>query len=895
MSPLREDAALRIAAIPPVVCHHHRHLFARLAGGEAGMSALNGNGRGTWRRVSPSHPCAICERADWCGYTEDGLRARCMRNASHHVYGSGQETVGDDGATGWTYRLGPDPGEWEEPQFGLADGRGKLADPDTLHRVYSELLRHLPLTDRHAGDLRRRGLSDEQISGRGYRTLGKGRATALRELIRAGLERHLPLIPGCFVQEQEEGKRYWTLAGRGGLVVPVRDVQGRIVALLVRADEPGKGGKYTYLSSKRRGGAGPGSPTHFPLYDGDRGRLRVTEGGLKADVATALSGTFTLGLPGVAVWRRVAEVLAELRAKTAVLAFDADARTNPTVAQALLRLAEDLRDHGFAAELELWHAADGKGIDDLLAAGKTPRLVTGDAVLPVVRELLAAARGTGPEGGAAAVQEERHEEDDDPHRLARLFRDQHNGRDGLALRYWREEFHLHDGAAYRPLPEKEIRAHLCETIKCEFDRLARLAYQTWEARGGATQEGKDAIPPTALQVTTRKVADAYQALASMVLLASAVEAPAWLDGDDTAARFPADELLVCRNAAVHLPSFAVGKPYQCRPTPRLFTLNALDYLFDQKAPRPAAWLDFLGRLWPDDDEAVRTLREWAGYLLLPDTRQQKILMIVGPKRSGKGTIARVLRALVGIANTASPTLAGLGGNFGLQPLLGKTLAVISDARLSGRTDVAAVVERLLSISGEDAQTVDRKHMAHVTANLPVRFMVLTNELPRLQDASGALVGRLILLRQTRSWYGQEDTTLTDRLMAELPGILLWAIDGWKRLRERGHFVQPESAQELVTDMEDLTSPVGAFVRECCEVGPACEVHVQELFNAWKRWCEEKGRKDHGNEQTFGRDLRAALPSINVRRPRKGEEKRPRVYLGISVRVDVAAILDDIPA
>ena len=48
----------------------------------------------------------------------------------------------------------------------------------------------------------------------------------------------------------------------------------------------------------------------------------------------------------------------------------------------------------------------------------------------------------------------------------------------------------------------------------------------------------------------------------------------------------------------------------------------------------------------------------------------------------------------------------------------------------------------------------------------------------------SLIGRLVILRQTRSWYGQEDTRLTARLMGELPGVLLWALEGWKRLQAR---------------------------------------------------------------------------------------------------------------
>ena len=102
---------------------------------------------------------------------------------------------------------------------------------------------------------------------------------------------------------------------------------------------------------------------------------------------------------------------------------------------------------------------------------------------------------------------------------------------------------------------------------------------------------------------------------------------------------------------------------------------------------------------------------------------------------------------------------------------------------------------------------------------------MSNELPRLGDASGALAGRLILLRLTRSWFGKEDPRLFDRLRAGLPGILLWAAEGWRRVRDRGRFIQPKSAAKLVEEMEDLSSPVGAFVRERCRVAPGERVEA----------------------------------------------------------------------
>jgi phage/plasmid-associated DNA primase len=57
---------------------------------------------------------------------------------------------------------------------------------------------------------------------------------------------------------------------------------------------------------------------------------------------------------------------------------------------------------------------------------------------------------------------------------------------------------------------------------------------------------------------------------------------------------------------------------------------------------------------------------------------------------------------------------------------------------------------------------------------------------------------------------REDAKLTGKLMMELPGILNWAAAGWAGLEQRGHFQQPESATEAVEQLEDLSSPIGAF-------------------------------------------------------------------------------------
>ncbi len=189
---------------------------------------------------------------------------------------------------------------------------------------------------------------------------------------------------------------------------------------------------------------------------------------------------------------------------------------------------------------------------------------------------------------------------------------------------------------------------------------------------------------------------------------------------------------------------------------------------------------------------------------------------------------------------------------------------------------------VLSISGEDFITIDRKFLPAWTGKLPTRFLILTNEVPRLADTSGALASRFIVLNLTKSFYNREDLDLKNRLLGELPAILNWAIEGWQRLQDRGHFLQPPSSADIIEALEDLGSPVGAFVREKCVIEPGKEVACSTLFEQWKTWCEDAGRKQPGTKQSFGRDLRAAVPGIKTTQPRAEDSSRCRFYQGIGL-------------
>jgi putative DNA primase/helicase len=217
-------------------------------------------------------------------------------------------------------------------------------------------------------------------------------------------------------------------------------------------------------------------------------------------------------------------------------------------------------------------------------------------------------------------------------------------------------------------------------------------------------------------------------------------------------------------------------------------------------------------------------------------------------------------------------------SFGLWPLIDKRVAIIPDARL-GSNEASKAIEHLLSVSGEDSLTVDRKYQEHWTGKLTARFLILTNELPRFADAAGALPSRFVVLPLQHSFYGKEELDLKEKLRLELPSILNWALDGLDQLRKRGHFEMPKSAQDAIRQIEDLASPVAAFVREECVVGLNRRIEKAKLYGAWKAYCEEQGEKP-GSQRMFGRNLLAAFPRV-----RAGHSGNTKYYNGISLADD----------
>jgi putative DNA primase/helicase len=412
------------------------------------------------------------------------------------------------------------------------------------------------------------------------------------------------------------------------------------------------------------------------------------------------------------------------------------------------------------------------------------------------------------------------------------------------------------GRDYRNASEGEIRCDL------------------WHFLDGALQRKKieraEIIVP--FKPNKVRIGDTFDALRAAANIPATLLPPVFLDDPEK----DGGNFLVLHNGILDTTTREV-LPH----SPRFFNLVAAGYDYDTAATSPT-WERFKDDLFDDDLESRDTLEEILGLFLVPDTKYQKLFLIVGPRRAGKGVIGRIIPKLIGRRCVATPTITSLGEPFGLQELVGKSVAIVGDVRL--RADAEEVAGNLLAISGEDGVTVRRKFKEDLSGSpIPVRFLLFSNELPHLDDPSGALSSRFIILQLTESFLGKEDPDLEKNLEQELPGILNQCLEGLQRLRKRGRFLQPSAGAGAVEALEALASPHKVFLNETFEWKVGACVDCDAVFVEWQKWCAKNGREYVGTKQRLGRDLRAASDNRLPKPVRRGTDERIRVYPGLKLK------------
>nr|WP_120491785.1 phage/plasmid primase, P4 family [Corynebacterium lactis] len=449
-----------------------------------------------------------------------------------------------------------------------------------------------------------------------------------------------------------------------------------------------------------------------------------------------------------------------------------------------------------------------------------------------------------------------------------LIRDLYTTPDELPLlAYWRGDLWHYTGTHWRA-PRDVI-----ETRGALWEHLEKQAHPA-----GADGNLKPWSP------TTSKVSDLMEPLKIQTLLDGDAEPPCM-----TTSGAPAGHVVAMTNGLFNIDTRKL-QPH----TPAVFATWSLPFDYDPDATAPR-WQKFLREVFEHDPDGARLLQEFMGYLISGRADLQKALMIIGTSGAGKGVISTIMRALMGTVNTTALTMSGLAKDkdSALVGCIAKPLAVMEDARDTERAKPVAL-ERLLSLIANDTMMLDPKYKDPWVGRLGTRLVLISNELPRFKDASGAILRRFAIIRLEKSFTANPDPDLADKLLAELPGIFVWALAGLDALnKQNGQFTQPAGARGLIDTMTDLTRPLDEFIDWAQDEGRFIitgthtdYISAKDLNRVYRQWCDIEGRA-RMNTATLANELPAAYPQVqhlNTRLDDAGEyapaAPKRRLYTGI---------------
>ena len=266
--------------------------------------------------------------------------------------------------------------------------------------------------------------------------------------------------------------------------------------------------------------------------------------------------------------------------------------------------------------------------------------------------------------------------------------------------------------------------------------------------------------------------------------------------------------------------------------------NRLTVAYNPDAPTPKKWLQFLSELLQPED--IPTLQEFLGYCLLPTTKGQKMLMLIGKGGEGKSRIGLVMRSLLGDSMNTTSIQKVESNRFSRADLENKLLMVDDDMDMSAlpKTNYIKSI-----VTAEAKMDVERKGIQSYQSDIYARFLCFGNgALTALYDHSDGFWRRqLVLTTKDRPANREDNPFLVEALSAELEGILLWCLDGLQRLLRNSYkfTVSPKAAANLETikrnsnNVLDFLDSEGYFRYKA-----DFSISSKDLYEIYKLWCED---------------------------------------------------------
>ena len=298
------------------------------------------------------------------------------------------------------------------------------------------------------------------------------------------------------------------------------------------------------------------------------------------------------------------------------------------------------------------------------------------------------------------------------------------------------------------------------------------------------------------------------------------------------------ELLVDENL-IHFANGTYNALDCLKTEEKLFCRNRLPVNYaGVTAKAPEHWVRFVNELLEPED--VKTLQEFMGYCMIPSTRAQKMLLIIGNGGEGKSRIGVVMRDILGdnMNNGSIPKLET--NSFARADLEHKLLMVDDDMRME---NLPTTNNLKALITAEGPMDLEKKGVQSYQGLMYCRLMAFSNGFLRSanDDSYGFFRRQLILMTKPRPKDRVDDPFLSEKLIAERDMIVIWALAGLYRLREHNFqfTVSAKSRAAIRAAMDEANNIVSCLRSEGTFVfGPEYETSSKDLYWIYKCWCED---------------------------------------------------------
>ena len=272
----------------------------------------------------------------------------------------------------------------------------------------------------------------------------------------------------------------------------------------------------------------------------------------------------------------------------------------------------------------------------------------------------------------------------------------------------------------------------------------------------------------------------------------------------------------------------------------LSKLVPFEYYADAECPR---WERFLREIFAGDSQTIDFVQRAVGYTLTGLNKEHCIFVLFGNGHNGKSTFVNTIAQIVGDYGTAtSPSTfvdRQAGGNT-------NDLAALRGARFVSAIETsqrAALAENFVkSVTGGDR--IAARFLFHEFFEFEPTFKIwlATNHRPTIRGTDDGIWRRIRLIPFTQKFEElQDDKTLRDKLDAELPGILTWAVRGCLEWQRSG-LTPSESVKSATASYRTDMDTFGDFLDERCIVEDGAKVSAKEIYGAYRAWADENGEK-----------------------------------------------------